>query len=90
MAQPPALFEYAVRLGDDALILSQRISEWCGHAPVLEVDLSLANVALDLLGQAMAFLGYAGAIENNGRDADKLSPPVYGKKDRLPQTRPVN
>jgi ring-1,2-phenylacetyl-CoA epoxidase subunit PaaC len=44
------LFELALRLGDDSLILSQRLSEWCGHAPSVEVDLSLANMALDLIG----------------------------------------
>src|ERR1041385_8763810 len=46
------LLHHALRLGDDALILGQRLSEWCGHAPMLEVDLALANIALDLLGQA--------------------------------------
>jgi ring-1,2-phenylacetyl-CoA epoxidase subunit PaaC len=68
-----ALATYALRLGDDSLILSQRISEWCGHAPAREVDLSLANVALDQVGQATHFLGLAGAIENAGRDADALA-----------------
>jgi ring-1,2-phenylacetyl-CoA epoxidase subunit PaaC len=61
-----ALTEYALRLGDDSLILGQRLGEWCGHAPMLEVDLSLTNVALDLVGQATLFLGVAG-------DADKLA-----------------
>lgn len=68
-----ALATYALRLGDDALILGQRLSEWCGHAPALEVDLSLANVALDQIGQATHFLGLAGAIEGKGRDADALA-----------------
>ena len=58
--------DYLLRLGDDALILGQRLSEWCGHAPALEVDLSLANVALDLIGQATLLLGEAG-------DADQLA-----------------
>ena len=62
----PALIDYCQRLGDDALILSQRLSEWCGHAPALEVDLSLANLALDLIGQGTNFLGLAG-------DADTLA-----------------
>src|SRR5688500_8138887 len=62
----PALVDYCQRLGDDALILGQRLSEWCGHAPALEVDLSLANIALDLIGQGTHFLGLAG-------DADKLA-----------------
>jgi ring-1,2-phenylacetyl-CoA epoxidase subunit PaaC len=64
--QDSALFDYCQRLGDDALILGQRLSEWCGHAPALEVDLSLANLALDLIGQGTNFLGLAG-------DADKLA-----------------
>ncbi|HEX4158242.1 MAG TPA: 1,2-phenylacetyl-CoA epoxidase subunit PaaC [Rhizomicrobium sp.] len=67
------LFHHAVRLGDDALILAQRLSEWCGHAPMLEVDLALANIALDLFGQATYLLGVAGEIEGNGRDADALA-----------------
>ena len=61
-----ALADYCQRLGDDALILSQRLGEWCGHAPALEVDLSLANIALDLIGQGTHFLGLAG-------DADRLA-----------------
>lgn len=68
-----ALFEYALRLGDDALILGQRLSAWCGRAPTLEVDLSLANVALDLVGQATHFLAHAGEVEGKGRDADRLA-----------------
>ena len=68
-----ALVEYLLRLGDDPLILGQRLSEWCGHAPALEVDLSLANIALDLIGQANLFLGMAGEFEGRGRDADKLA-----------------
>jgi ring-1,2-phenylacetyl-CoA epoxidase subunit PaaC len=62
----PARFEYLLRLGDDALILGQRLGELCGHAPALEVDLSLTNLALDLIGQATHLLGAAG-------DADKLA-----------------
>ena len=58
--------EYLLRLGDDSLILGQRLSEWCGHAPALEVDLSLANLALDLVGQATLLLGEAG-------DGDRLA-----------------
>ena len=73
MVASPSLFDYLLRLGDDSLILSQRISEWCGHAPVIEVDLSMSNVALDLVGQATLLLGYAGEVEGKGRDADKLA-----------------
>lgn len=73
MREPPPLATYAMRLGDDALVLGQRLSEWCGHAPILEVDLSLANVALDLIGQATHLLGLSGEIEGKGRDADALA-----------------
>ena len=65
-APDAARVEYLLRLGDDSLILGQRLSEWCGHAPALEVDLSLANVALDLVGQATLLLGEAG-------DADRMA-----------------
>jgi ring-1,2-phenylacetyl-CoA epoxidase subunit PaaC len=68
-----ALFEYLLRLGDDSLILGQRLSEWCGHAPSVEVDLSLANIALDLVGQATHFLNLAGEAEGKGRDGDALA-----------------
>ena len=61
-------YDYLVRLGDDSLILGQRLSEWCGHAPGLEVDLSLANLALDLIGQATHLLNKA----NNG-DGDEMA-----------------
>jgi len=66
-------FEYVLRLGDNDLILSQRLAEWCGHGPVLEEDLAQTNVALDLLGQAQLWLEYAGKIEDKGRDADQLA-----------------
>jgi len=66
-------FHHAIRLGDDALILGQRLSEWCGHAPMLEIDLSLANIGLDLIGQATHFLGAAAEAEGKGRDADALA-----------------
>jgi ring-1,2-phenylacetyl-CoA epoxidase subunit PaaC len=66
-------YETALRLGDDALILGQRLGEWCGHAPTLEIDLALANLGLDLIGQAQHFLTYAGELEGAGRDADKLA-----------------
>jgi ring-1,2-phenylacetyl-CoA epoxidase subunit PaaC len=62
----PARVDYLLRLGDDSLILGQRLGEWCGHAPALEVDLSLTNLALDLVGQATHLLGAAG-------DADQLA-----------------
>ena len=68
----PALTNYCQRLGDDALILGQRLSEWCGHAPVLEVDLSLANIALDLIGQATNFLSIAGDADEQAFHRDVL------------------
>lgn len=67
------LFEYLLRLGDNCLILSQRLGEWCGHGPVLEEDIALTNVALDLLGHARFWLSYAGEVEGAGRDEDKLA-----------------
>ena len=70
---PNALFEYLLRLGDDRLVLGARLSEWCGHGPILEEDIALSNVALDLLGQATNLLRYAGEIEGQGRDEDALA-----------------
>lgn len=67
------LFEYLLRLGDNALILGHRLSEWCGHSPALEEDLALSNVALDLIGQTQLWLNLAGEVEGKGRDADKLA-----------------
>jgi ring-1,2-phenylacetyl-CoA epoxidase subunit PaaC len=60
--------DYLLRLGDDALILGQRLGEWCGHGPVLEVDISLTNFALDLVGQATLILGEAGGGGDKGAD----------------------
>ena len=65
--------EYLLRLGDDRLVLGHRLSEWCGHAPILEEDIALGNVALDFLGQAQALLKLAGAREGRGRDEDALA-----------------
>ena len=65
--------ELLLRLGDDRLILGHRLSEWCGHAPILEEDIALSNVALDLLGQATLFLHRAGEVEGKGRDEDALA-----------------
>ncbi len=67
------LFDYVLRLGDDSLVLGQRLGEWCGHAPSVEVDLSLANMGLDLIGQATHFLSHAGEIEGRARDGDRLA-----------------
>lgn len=68
-----ALFEYTLRLGDSCLILGQRLAEWTGHAPILEEDIALGNLGLDLLGQARAFLTYAGEVEGKGRCEDALA-----------------
>lgn len=67
------LFLATLRLADDALVLGHRLSEWCGHAPVLEEDLALANLGLDLIGQARALYSHAGAVEGRGRDEDALA-----------------
>jgi len=67
------LFIGLTRLGDNTLILGHRVSEWCGHAPVLEEDIALANMALDLIGQTQLWLGLAGEVEGAGRDADALA-----------------
>jgi ring-1,2-phenylacetyl-CoA epoxidase subunit PaaC len=64
---------YAVRLGDDALVLAQRLGEWIANAPQLEEDVALANIALDQLGQARTLLAYAGAVEGLGRTEDDLA-----------------
>jgi ring-1,2-phenylacetyl-CoA epoxidase subunit PaaC len=68
-----ALSNFTLRLGDNALILSQRLGEWCGHGPALEEDLALANTALDLLGHARLWLSLAGETEGRGRDEDQLA-----------------
>lgn len=68
-----SLFEYVLRLGDDSLILGHRLSEWCGHGPILEEDIAMTNISLDLVGQATSLLGYAGELEGKGRDADALA-----------------
>ena len=73
VADDIVLFETLLRLGDDSLILGQRLGEWCGHAPSVEVDLSLANMGLDLIGQATHFLGRASEVEGKGRDGDAIA-----------------
>ena len=67
------LAELFLSLGDDALIAGHRLSEWCGHAPQLEEDIALANIALDEIGRANVFLMYAGELEGEGRDQDRLA-----------------
>jgi ring-1,2-phenylacetyl-CoA epoxidase subunit PaaC len=69
----PEHLEYVLHLGDNALVLGQRLAEWCGHGPVLEEDIALANIALDLIGQARLLLGHAGKLEGRGRGEDELA-----------------
>jgi ring-1,2-phenylacetyl-CoA epoxidase subunit PaaC len=74
---PEPAVQYLLRLGDTCLILAQRLGEWCGHAPVLEEDIALTNMALDLVGQARAVLSHAGALEaalgGSAHDEDQLA-----------------
>lgn len=74
-----ALVHCLISIADDHLILGHRLSEWCGHAPILEEDLSMPNMALDLLGQARNFYSYAGELEGKGRSEDDLA---YLRTDR--------
>lgn len=73
MTKQEALFEYVLRKADDTLILGHRLSEWCGHGPVLEEDIALTNLALDLIGQATELYQYAAEVENKGRNEDDLA-----------------
>ncbi len=67
------LFEYLLRHGDDRLVLGHRLSEWCGHGPILEEDIALSNLALDLIGHATSILALAGTVEAKGRNEDALA-----------------
>ena len=77
MSNDLQLFEYLLRLGDNGLVLAQRLGEWVGHGPALEEDIALTNVGLDLLGQARLWLSYAGEVEARfagaGRSEDELA-----------------
>jgi ring-1,2-phenylacetyl-CoA epoxidase subunit PaaC len=75
MSDPSAssLFQYLLRLADDRLVLGHRLSEWCGHGPILEEDIALANIALDLIGEANLLLKLAGSVEGAGRSEDALA-----------------
>lgn len=68
-----ALFNYLIKLGDDSHILSHRLSEWCGHGPILEEDIAMTNLALDLIGQATELYKYAGQVEGKGRSEDDIA-----------------
>ena len=65
--------QYLLRIGDSCLIHAQRLAEWCGHAPIVEEDIALTNMALDLVGQARGVLTRAGALEGQGHDEDQLA-----------------
>ena len=67
------VFEYLLRLGDDRLVLGHRLSEWCGHGPILEEDIAISNLALDCVGQAIQFLKLAGEVEGKGRSEDDIA-----------------
>lgn len=73
MDNKEALFKYTLRLGDNALILGHRLSEWCSKGPFLEEDLAISNMALDLIGRAQALLNYAATVEGKGRTDDDLA-----------------
>lgn len=79
MTEQQALFKYCLRMGDNALVHSYRLSEWSSNAPFLEEDLALTNFALDLLGRAQALLSYAAQVENAGKTEDDLA---YRRKER--------
>ncbi|WP_419738368.1 1,2-phenylacetyl-CoA epoxidase subunit PaaC [Ruegeria sp.] len=72
MTRDGAFLQFLLRMGDNTLILGHRVSEWCGHAPVLEEDIALANTALDLIGQTQMWLGLAGEVDG-GKSADDLA-----------------
>jgi ring-1,2-phenylacetyl-CoA epoxidase subunit PaaC len=72
VAETPLVL-YALRRADDALVLGHRLSEWCGHAPMLEEDMALANMGLDLLGQARELYSYAAKVEGKGNDEDRFA-----------------
>ncbi|MFY9213034.1 MAG: 1,2-phenylacetyl-CoA epoxidase subunit PaaC [Aestuariivita sp.] len=68
-----ALFDAVLELADDHLVLGHRLSEWCGHAPMLEEDLALPNMALDLIGTARTLYDYAATLEGQGRTEDDMA-----------------
>ncbi|NGP75834.1 phenylacetate-CoA oxygenase subunit PaaC [Balneolaceae bacterium YR4-1] len=78
LTEKEAFFEYLIRLADDRLILGHRLSEWCGHGPILEEDIALANVALDDIGHSAALYEYAAEVEGEGRHRDDI---VYFRDD---------
>lgn len=73
MNKQKAIFNYALRLGDNSLVLGHRLAELCSKGPILEEDLALTNMALDHIGRAQAFLGYAAQVEGKNKTADDLA-----------------
>jgi ring-1,2-phenylacetyl-CoA epoxidase subunit PaaC len=73
------LLTFLLRLADDHLVLGHRLSEWCGHAPMLEEDLAMPNIALDLIGQARGLYQYAAELEGQGRTEDDFA---YLRRER--------
>jgi len=73
MTRDQAFLQFLLRMGDNTLILGHRVSEWCGHAPVLEEDIALANTALDLIGQTQMWLALASEVQGEGKSADDLA-----------------
>ncbi|MCE8547424.1 phenylacetate-CoA oxygenase subunit PaaC [Ruegeria pomeroyi] len=73
MTRDDAFLQFLLRMGDNTLVLGHRVSEWCGHAPVLEEDIALANTALDLIGQTQMWLALAGEVQGDGKSADDLA-----------------
>lgn len=67
------LFEYILQLGDSPMILGQRLGEWCGHGPILEIDMALTNISLDLFGQTRNYFQYAAQVEGKDRTEDQLA-----------------
>lgn len=79
MTQQEALFNYCLRIADNSLIIGHRLSEWCGHGPILEEDIAMTNISLDLVGQARSMYDYAAKVEGNGRTEDDLA---YVREER--------
>ncbi len=73
MEKQDQLYKYVLQIGDNSLILGQRLSEWCGHGPVLEQDIAITNIALDLMGQARSLMAYAAELERKGRNEDQIA-----------------
>ena len=73
MSDKRSLIDYVIHLGDNALILGQRLGEWCGHGPVLEQDIAMTNISLDLIGQARMLYQYAAELKGDGSTEDSVA-----------------